>query len=187
MVRTNNRNVNLFSRLFMLRCTPNEISSITSQSWMKELFSQGLEIINMYGRKLTSSITASSDRHWCDGRQHNLRFNYGLKTVLQLLLNILRPKITPTQQTGRRPLKLHLKDQGDMLFYYFYYYSPHFIHAVLCRSQHLSETQMCFKAQYVTRRTVCLMLCKVWCDYVWCVSNRSPSTTSRFDYWSVNT
>lgn len=45
------------------------------------------------------SSSASSDGPWYDGRQHNLRFNYGLKNGLHML----RPKITQTQQTGRRP------------------------------------------------------------------------------------
>lgn len=102
------------------------------------------------------SISASSYGPRCGGRQHNLRFNYGLKTVF----NILRPKMTVTQ------LLTTLNDISREIFFFFsFLYSPLFYSAALCRSQHLSKAQMGYKAHYVTSRTVCLMLCRVTtCD-----------------------
>lgn len=123
------------------------------------------------------SISASSEGHQCDGRQHNLRFNYGLKTVLQMRLLIFwdqkSHQLSKQEGDGWTPDTIEWHFQGVMLFYY----SPHFTHAVaLRRAQHFSKAQMGFKAQPVTRRTICLMLYEVRCDYIGCVSNTSPPT-----------
>lgn len=123
------------------------------------------------------SSSASSDGPWYDGRQHNLRFNYGLKNVL----HILRPKITQTQQTRRRPFNSWWHWMTFFLNFLFMCIA-HILLKVLLRVGPSISTRnkLVVKAQHVTIGTICLMSCNVWCGHMWCVSNKSPSTKRIF-------